>query len=89
MKAYGILIPIILTLCITLSIAVPAAARSTRINFEAHECTFAPWGEPERPVPQGCRLYPPPVTYPGGYAVVGYQRQAWILVEPTGFVLLG
>ena len=48
MKANKILILIILTLCITLSIAAPAAARATRINYEAHECAVGPWGEPER-----------------------------------------
>jgi len=48
MKANKILILIILTLCITLSIAAPAAARATRINYESYECTIAPWGEPER-----------------------------------------
>jgi hypothetical protein len=47
MKAYRILILIVLTLCITLLIAAPAAARVTRINYEAHECAVAPWSEPE------------------------------------------
>jgi hypothetical protein len=48
MKAYRILILIVLTFCIILLTAAPAAARATRINYEAYECPIAPWGEPER-----------------------------------------
>lgn len=48
MKAYRIPTLIILTFCITLLMAAPAAARATRINYEAYECAVAPWGEPER-----------------------------------------
>lgn len=37
-----------LTLCFILMTAAPAAARATRIYYEADECPLAPWGEPER-----------------------------------------
>jgi hypothetical protein len=48
MKAHRILILIILTFCLVSLTAAPAAARATRINYEAYECAVAPWGEPER-----------------------------------------
>jgi hypothetical protein len=31
-----------------LLISAPTAARAIQINYEAYECTMAPWGEPER-----------------------------------------
>lgn len=48
MKVYRILILIVLTFCIVFLIVAPAAARVTRVYYEAYECTIAPWGEPER-----------------------------------------
>lgn len=48
MKTYRVRILIVLTFCIILLTAAPAAARATRINYEAYECTLGPWGEPER-----------------------------------------
>lgn len=48
MKAYRILILIVLTFCLVVLLAAPAAARATRINYEADECPLVPWGEPER-----------------------------------------
>jgi hypothetical protein len=48
MKKYKIQILIILTLFLVLLTAGPAAARATRIDYEASECPIVPWGEPER-----------------------------------------
>jgi hypothetical protein len=48
MKAHRNLTLIVLTFCLVFLIAAPAAARATRIYYEAYECPLAPWGEPER-----------------------------------------
>lgn len=48
MNAHRILSLIALASCIILLTTTPAAARATRIDYEAYECTIPPWGEPDR-----------------------------------------